>query len=96
MVDIQKQTYLSEDGTEIGQTQIAWIPEVLEAIINQEESDNATAYLIKRLPENLQTEFINDITLTYSQFKRYQDHPPTPFNQSPNLSDEYIRNHLKR
>jgi hypothetical protein len=96
MVDIQKQTYLSEDGTEIGQTQIAWIPEVLEAIINQDESDNGKAYLIKRLPENLQTEFINDITLTYSQFKRYQDHPPTPFIQTPNLSDEYIRNHLKR
>lgn len=53
MVNIQKQTYLSEEGTEIGETQIAWIPEVLEAIINQDESNNPTSQLVKYLPDSL-------------------------------------------
>ena len=95
MVDIQKQTNLSEDGTEIGETQLAWIPRVLEAVINYESSkDNSTA-LIKILPNHLQSEFMGDILLTYSQFKRYQDNTRSPFNQQQNLIDDNIRHYLR-
>lgn len=96
MVNIQKQTHLSEEGTEIGETQLAWIPEVLEAIINQDESENQTSQLVKYLPSNLQSQFIDDILLTYSQFKRYQDNARSPFSPPPNPADEQIRHYLRR
>lgn len=95
MVDILKHTNLSEDGIAIGETQLAWIPDVMELIINQQEGNSKTALLLQRLPSHKQAEFIEDILLSYSQFKSIKEGNRGVFSSSQSTLDDYIRSYIR-
>lgn len=90
MVDIQKQTNISEQGTEIGQTQIAWIPELVKAVINHERSQDPTNDLLHFVSNELKDILTKDILLDYDEFMRYQTH------LQYTAGNDYIKNYLRR
>jgi hypothetical protein len=74
MVNIQERTRISEDGTEIGQTQIAWIPELLKAFINYDRSQDNTKELLQFVSDNLKNALTRDDLLTFDEFVKYKTH----------------------
>lgn len=88
MVNIQERTRISEDGTEIGQTKIAWIPELLKAFIHYDRSQDNTKELLQFVSDNLKNALTRDDLLTFDEFVKYKTH------LSSNVQHEYIKTHL--
>ena len=74
MVNIQERTRISEDGTDIGQTKIVWIPELLKAFINYDRSQDDTRELLQFVSDELKNKLTRDDLLNYDEFVRYKTH----------------------
>jgi hypothetical protein len=88
MVNIQERTRISEDGTEIGQTKIAWIPELLKAFIQYDRSQDNTKELLQFVSDELRNKLTRDDLLTFEEFTKYKTH------LFSNAQHEYIKTHL--
>lgn len=88
MVNIQERTRISEDGTDIGQTKIAWIPELLKAFINYDRSQDNTRELLQFVSDELKNKLTRDDLLNYDEFIKYKTHLLS------NAQHEYIKTNL--
>lgn len=95
MIDILAVTKLSKDGADIGETQLAWIPEAVTRIIKEESGSDPSRELLKVLPDDLQSYFINDVLLDFVQFRQYHEQSQT-INLKNNPAHEKIKQHITK
>lgn len=71
MTDILQITNLSYDGADIGETQLAWIPEAVKQVINEQRRDGVNQILADLLPPEDQALFLENELIDYQQFENY-------------------------
>lgn len=95
MIDILTLTKLSQDGADIGETQLAWIPEAVTQIIRDESGSDPNKELVKILPDDLKGFFITDILLDFVQFRQYHEQSQV-INLKTNPAHEKIKQHITK
>jgi len=93
MVDILSVCNLSEDGDDIGDTQLAWMPDVISQVIKADRKSDPTTDLISLLSPDRQALLTSRILLDYNQFTHYQEQRNS-ISPNKNLVNEYIKSNV--